>query len=331
SSTLYDCGQNGVVGHMGGVFSEIYNNHIYNIGVKHEYFGYEIAGIKLHAAIDVKIHNNRIHNCTLGTWLDWQAQGVRVSQNLYYNNDRDFFIEVTHGPYIVDNNIFASEYNFDNVAQGGAYVNNLCCGSMRRIKTLDRSTPYHFPHTTQVAGTAVVYSGDDRLYNNVFVGGMDISAEDSYSGTAGYDNCPASYDKYMEMIKAAGIGDLEKFIRIEQPVYIDGNIYLNGSEAYKEEKHNCIQPSYNPNVKISEEGNEVYLEMNLSQEIADFKAPVLSTETLGTVRIVEAIFDDPNGNPVVLDKDYSGKQRKELSAAGPFESLAAGHNRIRVW
>lgn len=331
NNTLYDCGQTGIVGHMGGVFSEIYNNHIYNIGVKHEYFGYEIAGIKLHAAIDVKIRNNRIHNCTLGTWLDWQAQGVRVSQNLFYNNDRDFFIEVTHGPYLVDNNIFASEYSFDNVAQGGAYVNNLCCGSMRRIKTLDRSTPYHFPHTTQVAGTAVVYSGDDRLYNNIFVGGMDISAEESYSGTAGYDNCPASYEEYIDRIKAGGVGDLEKFKKVEQPVYIDGNIYLNGSMAYKAEKHNYVQPSYNPDVKIIEEGKEVYLEMDLTQEIADFKTKVLSTETLGTVRIVDAIFDDPDGKFIVLDKDYSGKQRKELTAAGPLESLAVGHNRIRVW
>ncbi len=75
NNVIYDCGQNGIVGHMGCVFSQIYNNHIYNIAVKHEYFGYEIAGIKLHAAIDVQIHDNNIHDCTLGTWLDWQAQG----------------------------------------------------------------------------------------------------------------------------------------------------------------------------------------------------------------------------------------------------------------
>ena len=78
NNTIYDCGQNGIVGHMGCVFSTVEHNHIYNIAVKHEFFGYEIAGIKLHAAIDVQIFNNNIHNSTLGTWLDWQAQGVRV-------------------------------------------------------------------------------------------------------------------------------------------------------------------------------------------------------------------------------------------------------------
>src|SRR5690348_10416645 len=102
NNVIYDCGQNGIVGHMGCVFSEIYHNHIYNIAVKHEFFGYEIAGIKLHAAVDVKIHHNRINNCTLGAWLDWQAQGVRVSSNLFYNNDRDHMVEVSHGPYLVD-------------------------------------------------------------------------------------------------------------------------------------------------------------------------------------------------------------------------------------
>ena len=35
-----------------------------------------IAGIKLHAAIDVAVRHNRIHDCSLGTWLDWQAQGT---------------------------------------------------------------------------------------------------------------------------------------------------------------------------------------------------------------------------------------------------------------
>lgn len=125
---IYDCGQNGIVGHMGGAFSEIYNNHIYRIGVKHEFFGHEIAGIKLHAAIDTQIYHNNIHDCTLGTWMDWEAQGVRISRNLYYKNNRDLMIEVTHGPHLVDNNIFASQYNLDNVAQGGAYVHNLFAG-----------------------------------------------------------------------------------------------------------------------------------------------------------------------------------------------------------
>ena len=107
-NTIYDCGQNGIVGHLGCVFSTIEDNHIYNIALKREFYGYEIGGIKLHAAIDVVIRHNRIHDCSLGTWLDWQTQGTRISRNVFYANNRDLFVEVSHGPYLVEHNIFAS-------------------------------------------------------------------------------------------------------------------------------------------------------------------------------------------------------------------------------
>ena len=45
-NTIFDCGQNGIVGHLGCVFSTIEDNHIYNIAVKREFYGHEIAGIK---------------------------------------------------------------------------------------------------------------------------------------------------------------------------------------------------------------------------------------------------------------------------------------------
>ena len=154
NNTIYDCGQNGIVGHLGCVFSEIYGNHIYNIALKREFYGHEIAGIKLHAPIDVQIHDNRIHDCSLGLWLDWQTQGAHISRNIFYRNNRDLFIEVSHGPYLVDNNVLASPYSLDNIAQGGAYVNNLFAGKMVQRDERNRSTQYHLPHSTKVAGFA---------------------------------------------------------------------------------------------------------------------------------------------------------------------------------
>ncbi len=327
NNVIFDCGQNGIVGHMGGAFSEIYNNHIYNIAVKHEYFGYEIAGIKLHAALDVKIHHNRIHHTTLGTWLDWQAQGVRVFNNLYYNNDADLFVEVSHGPYLVDNNIFASDFTFVIAAQGGAYVNNLCCGKTHLTKVLDRSTPYHFPHTTQVAGTAVVYGGDDRYYNNLFVGVEGVEN----CGTAIYNPNTASYEEYVEKLLSQGVGDLEMFKRVEQPAYVAANAYFKGAEGFDREKGGYMDKAFDPGVKIIEEGDQVYLEINVKKEMLDVPAKIASTETLGTVRIVDAIFDDPNGNPIILDRDYTGARRSEKPVVGPIEGLKPGLNRIKVW
>jgi hypothetical protein len=121
-NTIYDCGQNAIVGHLGAVFSTIEDNHIYNIAVRREFYGHEIGGIKLHAAIDVVIRHNRIHDCTLGIWLDWQTQGTRVSRNLLYGNNRDIYIEVSHGPYVVEHNVFGSRASLEIMSQGGAYA-----------------------------------------------------------------------------------------------------------------------------------------------------------------------------------------------------------------
>jgi alpha-N-arabinofuranosidase len=330
NNVIYDCGQNGIVGHMGCVFSHITGNHIYNIAVKHEFFGYEIAGIKLHAAIDVQICNNNIHNCTLGTWLDWQAQGARISGNLYYANDRDLMMEVTHGPYLVDNNIFASEYNFDNIAQGGAYVNNLCCGTMRREAVLNRSTPYHFPHTTQVAGTALVYSGDDRLYQNIFVGGGPAYTEQSMTGTAGYDGCTTSLEEYIERVLAISDGDVEMFEQAVQPAYIEGNGYLNGAPAYEREVNHFLSQK-DPRIRIVEDADGTYLEMEAEKELFEIRTEIIDTEKLGMVRIVEAPYEDPNGDPIAIHTDYLGVPRSTSPVVGPLEDLKEGYNRIKVW
>lgn len=330
NNTIYNCGQNGIVGHMGCVFSQIYGNHIYNIAVKHEYFGYEIAGIKLHAAIDVQIIHNNIHNCTLGTWLDWQAQGARVSRNLYYANDRDLMVEVTHGPYIVDNNIFASEYNFDNIAQGGAYIQNLCCGSMRREPVKDRSTPYHFPHTTEVAGTALVYSGDDRIYQNIFLKGKKTYTEQSLYGTEGYNGHLTSIEEYAREVASLGNEDHEQFEKVPQPVYINENVYLNGAKPFAREE-NCYVSAHDPCVKIVAEGEKRYLEIEVEEELFGLKTSVYRTDRLGTPRITEALYENPDGSPIIWNRDYDGNMREEQTAAGPFACLKCGFNRFRVW
>ena len=95
---------------------------------------------------------------------------------------------------------------------------------------LNRSTPYHFPHSTLPAGTVPVYGGDDRWMQNVFVGGKE---EGKFYGTSEYDGSPSSLDEYIERVKALGYGDLEQFERVRQPAYICGNVYLNGALPFE--------------------------------------------------------------------------------------------------
>ncbi|WP_438433459.1 right-handed parallel beta-helix repeat-containing protein [Gorillibacterium sp. sgz500922] len=170
NNVIHDCEQAGIVGHLGCAFSQIYRNRIYHIHHKRLFHGAEVGGIKLHASLDVQISENVISSCYRAVWLDWQAQGTRISRNVFFDNlSEDFFVEVCHGPYTVDHNLFLSPMNFRNMSQGGAFVHNLFAGRFVLRAELSRYTPYHVPHETAVAGYSNITGGDDRYYNNLFL------------------------------------------------------------------------------------------------------------------------------------------------------------------
>ena len=329
NNVIYDCGQNGIVGHLGGAFSEIYGNEIYNIGSKNEFFGYEIAGIKLHAAIDTQIHHNNIHHCTMGSWFDWQAQGVHVYANVYHHNFKDIWFEVTHGPYLVENNIFAAKYCLLNAAQGGAYVHNMFCGGIYRYDVIERSTPYHYGHSTDIKGTALVYGGDDRFYNNIFLNTMTQPSVQYFSGTAFYNGYPDSLEEYIELVKKHGKGDVEYFMREKQPVYLANNYYGDGAPAYDREK-GAVLSSVASGVQVVEEEDGLYLEITLDEAFDGMKTDVITSEYLGLPRLVEERFENPDGSPICVNTDMLGNARGEHPTAGPIEGLGAGKNRIKL-
>lgn len=326
NNVIHDCGQNAVVGHLGSAFSKIYNNHIYNIGNKREFFGYEIAGIKLHAAIDTQVYNNYVHNCSLGMWFDWQTQGTRISKNIFNDNTRDLFIEVSSGPYIVDNNILTADYALDNHAQGGAYVNNIINGEIVHRLMLDRATPYHVPHSTLIAGFAPVYGGDDRFFNNIFIGQEGIPNV----GTEIYNGYNTSLSEFKEAV-AKEEGDHESFHKIKQPVYIEDNAYFNKANQFNREDRNFINENVNPDLSIVEEGNDVYLNISIPESFIEFKGKVYDTETLPKVRIVDADFEDENGNSLTLNTDLNDELRENESMIGPLQTLATGNNKVKIW
>ena len=346
-NTIYDCGQNGIVGHLGCVFSTIEDNHIYNIALKREFYGYEIGGIKLHAAIDVIIRHNRIHDCSLGTWLDWQTQGTRVSRNLFYQNKRDLFVEVSHGPYLVDHNILGSPVSLEIFSQGGAFVNNLVCGTVSLESVLERPTPYHVPHSTQVAGYAAIHGGDDRHINNIFLGGDATQAygasagsgsfanrlERAGYGTVGYNGHPASMEDYLDLVGDPTRGDHQRFLGVKQPVHIRDNVYAGGARPFEAEKEATVFTGNDVAVTVVDEGAQVYLESRLPAEFDNVRLGIITGSDLERVRFVDAEFEERDGTPAVLATDLVGveKTRHDSYPAGPITALASGVARIRVW
>ena len=341
---IRDCGQNGVVGHLGCAFSTIVDNHIHHIGTKHEFSGYEIAGIKLHAPLDATVEHNRVHDTTLGIWLDWQAQGARVTRNLLYRNIRDLFVEVAHGPAVVDHNVLASPIAVELLSQGTAFLHNLVLGVLRVQPVLDRATPYHVPHSTQVAGYAFVYGGDDRYAGNLFVGARHgVYAADApmlladfppeSNGTHAYDGAPGSWAEYTERIGAGtGAGDHSRFHLERQAAYLWSNAYAAGARPAGHETGARVVDGP-ATVRVVDSGAEVHLETDLP---AGLTAPLLDVVTgadLGHVRIVGAGYENPDGTPVVADLDLVGHRKEPGSPhpPGPLARLHDGAARVRVW
>ena len=173
------CEQAGIVGSMGAVFSTISGNTIYEINRREMLGGYEMAGIKIHGAVDVLISSNHIYRCagSGGIWLDWMAQGARVTGNLLHDNKCDLFMEVNHGPYLIDHNLFLSDgkQSMRDWSQGGAYAHNLFTGSFQ-FKTEKRETPWFKPHSIQGMKLSDIQRKDLQFYNNLFVKQQDLSA-----------------------------------------------------------------------------------------------------------------------------------------------------------
>ena len=330
NNIIHDCGQNGIVGHMGSAFSEICGNEIYNISVKREFYGHELGGIKFHAPIDTYIHHNYIHDCSLGMWLDWEIQGTRVSSNIFNNNNRDFMVEVTHGPCMVDNNIFTAAFSLVNAAQGTAFVHNLVAGFMHHYPVLHRSTPYHFPHSTDILGTSLTYGFDDRWYQNIFLAAEREDLPYAMYGTGSYNGAPTSVDEFLEKVKALGVGDVEKYQKIPQPVYIDNNVYYHGAPHFDREE-NAVCFDKKAQLQICDEADAVYLEFYADKELFTLPTVKVDTDMLTMPRIVQQRFENPDGSDMVIDKDLTNAERKAAPTVGPVENLAEGLNRVRIW
>lgn len=355
---IHDCGQTGIVGHLGGVFSVIEDNHIHHINNKQDLAGAEIGGIKMHAAIDVIIRRNRIHNCTRGLWLDWQAQGTRVTQNLFYENmtpagaavgmdialGEDMFVEVSHGPTLIDNNIFLSAFSCRLSTQGLAFVHNLIAGSFTYVgKGTDnggtklptpRYTPYHMPHSTAVAGFMTILHGDARFYCNIFadrravpqsvtdyVRSEGLEAEyNTVVGTAAFEEYPTE-EEYLAMFASGIPADRDCYYK-KLPVWTGGNVYLGGARPCSKERGCAVSDAP---VSIELVGDELVTDIFDSLPQAE---PVrVTTETLGMAFEPEQRFEAPDGSPIAFDTDFFGAHRGAGTVPGPF---AAPAGRIRV-
>jgi alpha-L-arabinofuranosidase len=293
------CEQTGIVGSMGCAFSTVTGNIIHDIHVQRLVTGAEVAGLKFHGAIDTVIGHNHIYRCYQGMWLDWMTQGTRVTGNLFHNNRmRDLYVEVNHGPFVVDNNLFLSPVTLNDRSAGGAYIHNLITGSIS-IKDGSRMTPYHRAHSTEIAGMHNNPSGDNRFYNNIF----------------------------------ARRGSLSMYNAATLPGWMSGNVFLQGTKPSKYETSPLLKPDFDPGISLIEKADGWYIELKLDKAWAtEQKRALVTTALLGKAKVPDLPYENADGSPLQVDADYSGNKRDTgIPFPGPFEISKSGKQTIKVW
>jgi alpha-N-arabinofuranosidase len=292
------CEQAGIVGSLGAIFSTLTGNKIHHIHMRKLFGGAEQAGIKIHAAIDTLISHNHIHHTCRGIWLDWMTQGTRVTCNLIHDTSgsEDLFVEVNHGPFLVDHNLFLSTTSLSDQSQGGAYAHNIFAGKFIVRPELRRETPWHEPHGTKITGLRNIKGGDSRFYNNIFL-------------------APAGLDAYD---KSAS------------PNHMAGNVFIKGAKPSIHEKSPLLLPDLDPAWTLRETNGTWFLEINLTG--INPTGPIVTSDLLGRTEVSALPFVQPDGSPYRLDQDFTGTNRANPNPQpGPFEALPTGRPSIQVW
>jgi alpha-L-arabinofuranosidase len=299
-NTVSHCEQAGIVGSLGPAFSVVTGNTIHDIHIRRLFTGAEMAGIKFHAAIDVDISHNHVYHTNRGLWLDWMAQGTHVHGNLFHDNqeNEDLMVEVDHGPFVVDNNIFLSGTSQRIVSQGGAYAHNLFCGGINLTQYDRRLTPFMKAHSTEVAGLHDNPSGDMRFYNNLF----------------------------------AQAGDLSPFNQARLPMSVRGNVFLGTAKPSTQEKAPLLKPDFDPAIRLNNTDGAFHLEINLDKSWAtEQRRELVTSDLLGTAKIPDLPFVRADNTSVLIDADYSGRPRNPVNPfPGPFESPDGGKQSILI-
>ena len=205
---------------------------------------------------------------------------------------------------------------------------------------MDSATPYHVPHSTQVAGYAVIYGADDRYIGNVFVGGDVDRAyapgsrfhDTAGHGTAVYEGHPTTFAEYLDRIAEQPPGDHDRFPRVKQAVYLRDNVYAGGARASDGEQDPLVLDG-DVSVEVVEEGDGVYLQTRLPDDFDRARVGVVTGSDLERVRFVDADFEQRDGSPIVIDTDLTGERKEHGQSypAGPVTALTAGTSRVQVW
>ena len=258
----------------------------------------EAAGIKTHEFSGGTIEGNLIVGTkqTAAIWLDYIWQRARVTRNLVVDNYVSFWMEISHGPLLVDDNVVVRSPVWHVDSDGVTAVHNLLVDSpVRYVSFGDRAVPVASAATglTPPAALSVpARFASIRYLNNVFakVGAGPPPPETPRVG-AGND--------------------------------FRGNVALNG--ALPQSSRDAPAPP--AVVKARLKGDTLALDLELPYD------PRSAWRTKWTKRPGSArLGRDPvtGQRSRTLDGDFFAAPLPRRPLAGPFQGLQRGENRLRL-
>jgi len=173
-------------------------------------------------------------------------------------------------------------------------------------------------HCTTVAGLVTIKGGDDRYYDNIFVGNGEKLTSDRKGNL-----------KELRWISSFGLWGYDGR---EQPLFTGGNVYYRGAEPYAQEANPTVLAGTDPKVKLVQQGDRFILQISPGQELKQAGTALVSTGTLGRARTPGLAYENQDGSPLKINTDYFGKRRSAANPTpGPFENPGEGELKLKVW
>ncbi len=292
------CGQAGIAGQKGATRSLISGNLIEDTNYRKEFGGWETAAIKFHESVGAVLSGNLIRGVyhqkegAFGIWLDWGNQGARITRNIIYNTQAaTVFLEMDHGPTLVDNNVLIGQPVRSN-SEATVFAHNLfvACGYDYSPDT-GRRSGYYTPHTTKIVAVKTGTAQDDKWFNNIFI----RQGLDRVKNASGY---VSEHNVFLEGAKKSTFGDKESVV----------DPYVTGLAVEDRSRGATLTFSVDA-ATVAEEG------------------PRVNAALVGVFPTVGQTIEDRYGKPLEVNTDLNGKERTRF-VAGPLADLKEGLNKI---
>ena len=242
----------------------------------------------------------------------------------------DIFVEVSHGPTLVDNNLLLSDYACRLSTQGVAMVHNLIAGSFTKVGTgtdnggLPRYTPYHEPHGTKINGFMTFLHGDMRFFNNIFIQQrirycFDEDMEplnihlNKENGTFVYNDYP-NPEEYEALFADGNLFCYDRYYT-HLPVTTQGNVFCNGAKPCRTEQDYAVAEEP---VSFLLEQREDGWYFTFTGKLPDCATELIDTEKMGEAFEPEQRFEAPDGTDIRIDRDYFDVPMAEHPVPGCF-------------